>query len=104
MAHSALALARHQQMQGLFRAAHASLFEALQILRKANGGLFSSIASNIFVGKQTCPKLKQQQAYFCVLHQFALLHSFLLVPGLLKQGDQYGAALLLMRASAYITE
>ena len=103
---SAAALAQHQQQQGLFESARASLLEALHILRKAKGRFAASGAA------ATCPggnlqglrNRNYQRIFSCALHRLALLQSYLLIPSLLKQGNEYNAALLLLRVSSHIAE
>ena len=101
---SGLALAQHQQHQGLFAAAHAQLLKTLCALKQADERPFRCARTLPGVIDQQEPQSRQQQIYAIAMHRFALLHSYLLVPRLLKQGDQYTASLLLTRVSAYIAE
>lgn len=101
---SGLALALHQQQQGLFAAAHAQLLEVLFTVKRTNKGNWAphGVANCSFAPRNF--QRPELQPYASLLHRLTLLHSYLMVPRLLEQGDQHKAALLLIRVSSFIEE
>lgn len=104
VAENALALAQLQQEQGLFAAAHAKLLEALLALKTATESLKQNDKDDSYHCVDDEPSKIGASLYNCLLRRLSLIHSYLLVPRLLKQGDQYTAALLLIRTAAHIGE
>lgn len=101
---SGLALAQHQQQRGLFSAAHSQLLETLLTFKRTSNQLLQSagIAQDLAIQQDSGEM--HGQLYARLLHRFALIHCYLLVPEWLKRGGQYNAALLLIRASDYFEE
>ncbi|KAL8424259.1 hypothetical protein Efla_002877 [Eimeria flavescens] len=99
-----LALAEHYKQQGHFAAAHAQLLNSLLAWKKNQRGIRLRKMPFWRHGANHNAREEQELLYSRLLHNFSLLHSYLLVPRLLSQGEHYNAALLLMRLSSFISE
>lgn len=99
-----LAWAQYQQQQGKFSAAYSQLLESILALRRAKEHLTEERGTAYGSDIGNNPGKEQDLLYYCLLHRFSLLHSYLLVPRVLKQGNQHNAALLLIRLSANLVE